>query len=89
MRRPVEVKTHFSFFFPSVCLKKKAKPIFSRFFFATLLTFPKPCDSECIKVLSLNGMDDLFELLESSTAPALCRHWNGATVITSTETIAA
>jgi hypothetical protein len=27
------------------------------------------CDSECIKVLSLNGMGDLFELLESSTSP--------------------
>ena len=46
------------------------------------------CDSERIKVLSLNCMDDLSS--DSKVVHrALCRNWNGATVKTNTETIVA
>ena len=54
-------------------------------------TLPEPfslCDSERIKVLSLNRMDDLSSH-SKVVHRALCRHWNGATVTTSTETIVA
>jgi hypothetical protein len=47
-------------------------------------TLPEPfslCDSERIRVPRFNRMDDLYE--------RLCRHWNGATVTTSTEIIVA
>jgi hypothetical protein len=53
-------------------------------------TLPEPysvCDSERIKMLSLNRMDDLSSL-SRVVHHALCRHWNGATVA-STETIVA
>ena len=46
------------------------------------------CDSERIKVLSLNCMDDLSS--DSKVVHrALCRNWNGATVKTNTATIVA
>jgi hypothetical protein len=50
--------------------------------------FPEPfslCDSERIRVPRLNRMDDRTSHSEV-VHRALCRHWNGATVITSTET---
>jgi hypothetical protein len=46
------------------------------------------CDSERIKVLSLNCMDHLSSH-SKVVQRALCRLWNRATVITSTETIVA
>ena len=54
----------------------------------TLLEPFSHCDSERIKVLSLNRMDDLTSHSEG-VHRALCRHWSGATVITNTETILA
>jgi hypothetical protein len=53
-------------------------------------TLPEPfslCDSERIRV-RLNRMDDLTSHSEVVHC-ALCRHWNGATVKISTETIVA
>jgi hypothetical protein len=44
--------------------------------------------SERIKVLSLNRMDDLSSH-SKVVHRALCRHWNGATVKTHTGTIVA
>jgi hypothetical protein len=52
-------------------------------------TLPEPfslCDSERLKVLSLNRMDDLSSL-SKVVHRALRRHGNGATVITDTEAI--
>ena len=54
-------------------------------------TRPEPfalCDSERIKVLSLNPMGDLSSD-SKAVHRALCRNWNGATVKTNTETIVA
>jgi hypothetical protein len=52
---------------------------------------PEPfslCDSERIRAPAFNRMDDLTSHFEA-VHRALCRYWNGATVITSTETIVA
>jgi hypothetical protein len=54
-------------------------------------TLPEPfslCDSEHIKVLSLNRVDDLSSH-SKAVHRALCRHGNGATVKTNTGTIVA
>jgi hypothetical protein len=54
-------------------------------------TLPEPfslCDSERIRVPRFNRMDDLTSHSEG-VHRALCYQWNGATVITSTETIVA